>query len=189
MSVYAIAKREVNALDSSTQAQPEAAATRDAVATDVLARSVPGPMVSPAPVGTSGIGMALGAIGTYIPTEVMATYLAVLAAIPAGRGHSFQWLMFWAFLGATPIVVWLGVAVARQSQGIVVKPAKQWPWWSMIAATVAFGAFVLVLPGSVTRDVSWYESWMGSIAIILSAFILGLGDQLFGTRTTPARSA
>jgi hypothetical protein len=52
----------------------------------------------------------------------------------------------------------------------------------MIAATVAFTAFVVVLPGSVTRDISWYESWMGTVAIILSAFVLGIGDQLFGSR-------
>jgi hypothetical protein len=112
----------------------------------------------------------------------MATYLAILAAIPTDRGHGFQWLMFWIFLILTPIVVWLGVAVARQTQGIIVKPAQQWPWWSMIAATVAFAAFVVVLPGSVTREISWYEPWMGTIAIIFSAFVLGLGDQLFGSR-------
>jgi hypothetical protein len=112
----------------------------------------------------------------------MATYLAILAAIPSDRGHRFQWLIFWVFLIFTPIVVWLGVSVARQTQGIVVRPAQQWPWWSMLAATVAFAAFVVVLPGSVTRDISWYESWMGTVAIILSAFVLGIGDQLFGSR-------
>jgi hypothetical protein len=111
----------------------------------------------------------------------MATYLAILAAIPSDRGHGFQWLMFWIFLIFTPIVVWLGVAVARQTQGIAVRPAQQWPWWSMIAATVAFAAFVVVLPGSVTRDISWYESWMGTVAIIVSAFLLSIGDQLFGS--------
>jgi hypothetical protein len=134
------------------------------------------------------VGQALRSIGTYIPTEVMATYLAILAAIPSDRGHRFQWLIFWVFLIFTPIVVWLGVSVARQTQGIVVRPAQQWPWWSMLAATVAFAAFVVVLPGSVTRDISWYESWMGTVAIILSAFVLGIGDQLFGSQKS-ARSA
>jgi hypothetical protein len=187
MSVYAMAKREVDAVDPSKEPQAQAPAGGAAVGTAVLTPSAPGPLVAPVPAATTGLGMALSSIGTYIPTEVMATYLAVLAAIPVGRGHSFHWVMFWIFLIATPIVVWLGVAVARQTQGIVVKPAQQWPWWSMIAATVAFAAFVVVLPGSVTHDISWYESWMGTIAIILSAFVLGLGDQLFGSRRGATR--
>jgi hypothetical protein len=189
MSVYAMAKREVDAIDPSKEPQPQAPATTGAVGTAVLTPSLPGPLVAPVPVGTTGIGLALSSIGTYIPTEVMATYLAILAAIPIGRGHGFHWLMFWVFLIATPVVVWLGVAVARQSEGIVVRPAQQWPWWSMIAATVAFAAFVVVLPGSVAHDISWYESWMGTIAIILSAFVLGVGDQLFGSRRSATRPA
>jgi hypothetical protein len=182
MSLYAIAKREVDALSTTTEQPPPEPAGGGPITTAVLEPGPPAPPVGAVPVGTTGIGQALSSIGTYIPTEVMATYLAILAAIPSDRGHGFQWLMFWVFLIFTPIVVWLGVAVARQTQGIVVRPAQQWPWWSMIAATVAFTAFVVVLPGSVTRDISWYESWMGTVAIILSAFVLGIGDQLFGSR-------
>jgi len=202
MSVYAIARREVDAFDTSPDQAPPAAAAGSPVGTIVLEpRAAAGspvgtivreprataPVVGPVPVGTTGFGLALSSIGTYIPTEVMATYLAILAAIPTDRGRGVQWLMFWIFLILTPIVVWLGVAVARQTQGILVKPAQQWPWWSMIAATVAFAAFVVVLPGSVTRDISWYEPWMGSIAILFSAFVLGIGDQFFGSRRSSTK--
>jgi hypothetical protein len=182
MSLYAIAKREVDALNTPTEQPPPEPAGGGPVATAVLEPTPPARPAGAVPVGTTGVGQALSSIGTYIPTEVMATYLAILAAIPSDRGHGFQWLVFWVFLIFTPMVVWLGVAVARQTQGIVVRPAQQWPWWSMLAATVAFAAFVVVLPGSVTRDISWYESWMGTVAIILSAFVLGIGDQLFGSR-------
>jgi hypothetical protein len=77
MSVYAMAKREVDAMDPSHQ-QPESAAPAAAgdrtVDTAVLAPRAPAPLVAPVPVGNTGIGMALSSIGTYIPTEVMATY-------------------------------------------------------------------------------------------------------------------
>ncbi|HEV3167018.1 MAG TPA: hypothetical protein VGZ22_23615 [Isosphaeraceae bacterium] len=187
MSLYAIAKREVDALATPADEPPPEPTGGGPIATAVLEPAPPARPAGAVPVGTTGVGQALSSIGTYIPTEVMATYLAILAAIPSDRGHGFQWLMFWVFLIFTPIVVWLGVAVARQSQGIVVKPAQQWPWWSMIAATVAFAAFVVVLPGSVTRDISWYEAWMGTVAIILSAFVLSIGDQLFGSRRSLAK--
>ena len=104
----------------------------------------------------------------------MATYLAILAAIPSTGGHSYQWLMFWAFLAATPFVVWLSASAASPGRGLSlpITPVRHWPWWSMFAATLAFGVFAIGLPGSVVNDEGWYEPWMSTVAIILSAFVL-----------------
>lgn len=130
---------------------------------------------APVPLGLSPeLSKAIESIGTYIPTEVMATYLAVLAAIPSTSGHSYQWLMFWAFLAATPFVVWLSVSAANPGRGLSlpITPIRNWPWWSMFAATLAFAVFAIGLPGSVVNDLGWYEPWMSTVAIILSAFVL-----------------
>ncbi len=120
------------------------------------------------------LGKALDSIGTYIPTEVMATYLAILAVIPPAPGRPYQWLMFWAFLAATPIVVWLGVSAAHPGQGLSlpVFEIRLLPWLSIFAASLAFAVFAIGVPGSVVSYVSWYESWMSTAIIILSAFVL-----------------
>jgi len=179
VSIYAIANKEVAI---SAAAEPQTAEVPAPTGASVATIEAP-PATAGIAAPAGAVSKALKSIGTYIPTEVMATYLAILAIVPTNRGHGFQWLMFWLFLIATPLVVWLGIMAAHKSSGraFVGKPISQWPWWSMIAATVAFAAFVLVLPGSVMNDVSWYEAWMGSVAIILSAFVLGLGDQVFGS--------
>jgi hypothetical protein len=148
-----------------------------------LPPATPGPG---APVDLSlspALSQAIESISTYIPTEVMATYLAVLAAIPSARGHSYQWLMFWTFLAATPLVVWLSVSAASPGQGLSlpVTPVRNWPWWSMLAATLAFAVFAIGLPGSVANDLGWYEPWMSTVAIILSAFVLSQMSRIVGS--------
>jgi len=87
----------------------------------------------------------------------MATYLAILAVIPAASGHRYQWFMLLAFLAATPIVVWVGASAAHPGQGLSlpVKSIRQWPWLSMFAASLAFAVFAVEVPGSVVNDVSW----------------------------------
>src|SRR5438270_9888248 len=92
MSLYAIAKREVDALSTPTE-QPPPEPGGGPVGTAVLEPAPPARPAGAVPVGTPGVGQALSSIGTYIPTEVMATYLAILAAIPSDRGPGFQWLM------------------------------------------------------------------------------------------------
>ena len=96
MSVYSIATQE---------------AARSAGAVDETPAVTPSPTPPQAPppalvVGGVApiLGRALDSIGTYIPTEVMATYLAILAVIPNAPGHRYQWLMFWLFLAATPLL-------------------------------------------------------------------------------------
>lgn len=120
------------------------------------------------------LGKALDSIGTYIPTEVIATYLAVLAIVPAASGGRYLWLMFWGFLAATPIVVWLGVAAAHSGAGLSmsVRKVSTWPWLAMFAASLAFLVFAVGVPGSVINREPWYEPWMTTAAIILSAFVL-----------------
>src|SRR2546426_6403773 len=59
--------------------------------------------------GTSTqIDTALHVLFGYIPTEVLTLYIAVLAAVQqANKVTSADWIAFWSFLVATPIVVWL----------------------------------------------------------------------------------
>jgi hypothetical protein len=173
VSVYSIATQEAThsgggAATSTPAAPAEAAGTSPS----------PGALAGV----TSGLGGALDSIGTYIPTEVMATYLAILAVIPAAQGHPYQWLMFWVFLAATPVVVWLGVSATHAGPGLSLPltAVRKWPWLSMFAATLAFAVFAVGVPGSVVNNLSWYESWMSTAAIILSAFLLSQVNRFAG---------
>lgn len=191
MSVYSIATQEAQ---RSRKAAGPRASREDA---DVPSAPTPtGPLAPhvalPTPVlGAVGpeIGRALDSIATYIPTEVMATYLAILAIIPAAPGFRYQWLMFWTFLAATPIVVWLGVSAAHPGQGLTlpIRAVKSWPWLSMFAASLAFLVFAVGIPGSVVNHLSWYESWMSTAAIILSAFVLSQVNRIANARRAPSR--
>jgi len=186
VSVYTIAAQEAERRAKvATKRTHVAPATSPGPVVVAPTAAAPTPPAIAATVGPE-LGKALESIGTYIPTEVMATYLAILAIIPVASGHRYQWLMFVAFLVATPIVVWLGVSAAHPGQGLSlpVTPVSSWPWLPMLAASLAFAVFAVGVPGSVINDLSWFEPWMSSAAIILSAFVLSQVTRIAQTIAT-----
>jgi len=48
----------------------------------------------------------------------------------------------------------------------------------MIAALLAFAVFAIGVPGSVFSDLSWFQPWMSTAAIILSAFALSQVNRI-----------
>ncbi len=52
---------------------------------------------------------ALKVIATYIPTEILTLYIAVIGALdgPNGTSERSLWIAFFFFLGLTPLIVWL----------------------------------------------------------------------------------
>lgn len=179
MSVYDMATQ------AAAQSRSAAAAPAPLPASEPAAPPEPEPYTPPPEPSAFGgaapvLGKALDSIGTYIPTEVIATYLAVVAVIPSGPEHRYQWLMFWLFAAATPIVVWLGVSAAHPGQGFSLPVAKvrEWPWLSMFAASLAFAVFAISVPGSVVSSLRWYEAWMSTVVVILSAFVLSQVNRI-----------
>src|SRR2546425_12220413 len=58
----------------------------------------------------SQVNAALRTLTTYIPTETLTLYVAVLAALqPPTKSatSSPSWTPFWCFLIATPFVIWI----------------------------------------------------------------------------------
>src|SRR5258708_859999 len=113
MSVYSIAKQEAARRTAELPSFPAPGAPAPQSPAGEPPMAAAAPMVADAE-----IGQALQSIATYIPTEVMATYLAILAVIPGSSEHGYQWLVFWAFFAATPVVVWLSVSAAHPGQGL-----------------------------------------------------------------------
>lgn len=114
----------------------------------------PGSNPPPPPPPANGANTALQTLTTYIPTEILTLYVAAIAALatlPADKdGHQDgRWAPFYAFLVATPLLVWIAFATKLKSAGkpIPLSP-RLWPVWEMCAATAAFVAWVFALPNT-----------------------------------------
>jgi hypothetical protein len=134
----------------------------------------------------TAINTALRTLTTYIPTEVLTLYVAVVAALGSGTAattpnHDAVWVTFWAFVVATPIAVLL-VFLAKVKAGkkaIPLNPVK-WPLWEMIAATIAYVAWAFALPGSPFGEFTvWYSPAVAGIAVLVTSTVLGLFAPLF----------
>lgn len=131
---------------------------------------------------TSGtVDTALNVLFGYIPTEVITLYVAVLATIETGEVvTSAHWIAFWAFLAATPVVVWLvyGAKVKALQKPLPLNFGA-WPLWEMFAATFAFSAWTLALPRSPFAEYPWYSSALSGVAVLVASTVLGLLAPFF----------
>jgi hypothetical protein len=135
---------------------------------------------------------ALKSIATYIPTEIITLYVAALAAlagsnpdIPAKQSDlaktggsvasTADFVAFWVFLALTPVVVWLVYAAKVRSAGkrLPSRPVS-WPWWEMIASTLAFAAWAYSMPNSVFTRFAWYTAAIGTLVVLVVSILLGL---------------
>jgi hypothetical protein len=119
---------------------------------------------------------------TYIPTEVVTTYIAILDLFRDAE-KTWVWAIFWFFLAMTPIAVWVTYVVKAKWNPIQLLLAPgRWPWGPMVAATVAFVAWAAAVPGSVMKTLAWFRPGFGMAAVILATFLIGLFSQLGGSR-------
>ncbi|QKZ19085.1 hypothetical protein [Streptomyces chartreusis] len=133
-------------------------------------------------------------VTAYIPTEVVAAYVAVIALLqqPGDHSRTPDWIVFWAFLALTPLAVWLGLARQEQSKGfpLPVHPGS-WPahtWFNLAAATASFGLWGFSLPETPFLDFGWYKSVYGTGALVIGTTLLGLVSPLFQWDTEARRN-
>ena len=127
-------------------------------------------------------GAALSAIVAYIPTEIVTTYVAVLAALAGSTSQSRtgQWATLFVFLALTPITTWVVYAVKYKAKNKALPThLNLWPWWEMVAASLAFIVWSYALPGTPFARLSWYQAGLGSAALLLVSFLLGLVAPIF----------
>lgn len=131
----------------------------------------------PAPVNT-----ALNLLFGYIPTEVVTLYIAVLAALEESKSPPEGMTVFYIFLAATPLVVWVVFASKIKALG------ERLPWrfsslplWEMSAAALAFTAWAAALPSS-PFDLS---PAMSGLMVLISSTVIGLLAPLFQQNLKP----
>jgi len=130
----------------------------------------------------SSTGSALSAIVAYIPTEVVTTYVAILAALGtlASQSSFEKWVTFWVFLGFTPVATWVVFAVKLKGRNALRRlKLKHWPWWEFFSATLAFAVWAYALPASPFSSFSWYKPGLGTAGLLFVSFLLGMLAPLF----------
>ncbi len=133
------------------------------------------------------VSNTLSTLVKYIPTEVVTLYVAAASATQAVRSAipSFDGrITYWAFAVLTPVILILVYAGKRASSGLpVLPPVAQWPWWRMVAATIAFLVWGLAVPGNpyVVGDAGAVAAGFGAIVI---STLLSLLEPIF-ERPTP----
>lgn len=133
------------------------------------------------PEAQTAISTALKLIVTYIPTEVLTLYVAILAVIrdPNAAGKPSPdiarrlEILFYIFLAVTPLVIWLVYAAKCKGGGKPVPWAvRSWPLWEMFAATVAYAAWAFALPENAFMD--WYSPALAGVIVLIVSTVLGL---------------
>lgn len=192
MSIDAMTDRAINAqfgevpvLFHPSQESPPKAFARsfefDVVTGEGTDTSAPisGTVTSP---NTSSSGSALSAITAYIPTEIVTTYVAVLAALGVAASQSSleRWVTFWVFLGFTPVATWVVYAVKLKGRNkLKGLKLKQWPWWAIFSASLSFAVWAYALPNSAFASFSWYKPGLGTAGLLFVSFLLGMLAPLF----------
>ena len=130
----------------------------------------------------SPVTVALAVIVTYIPTEVLTLYVAVLAAIqtPTSPSLSGMWVTFWAFLVATPVTVWLVYAAKiRSGNKPLPLPPSQWPLWEMSAGTISYIAWAISLPNAPFLGYLGLPTTLAAVIVLVTAAVLALLAPIF----------
>jgi len=134
--------------------------------------------------GANSVNTALNVLFGYIPTEVLTLYVAILSVLQhpdtVNKANNSGWTVFWCFLVATPVVVWLsnGAKVIAANKPVPLA-FRTWPVWEMFAATLAYMAWVLALPNNPFISLSWYSTGIAGIAVLVVSTFLGLLAPFF----------
>ena len=127
----------------------------------------------------TSIENALGVLFSYIPTEVIALYVAVISAIKVNSSYA-GWVTFFIFLIFTPLVVWLVYAAkVKKATGVIPLTISSIPVWEMTASTLAFIAWAFALPDSIFQTFTWYSQSVAGVSILLTSTILSLISPFF----------
>ncbi len=164
--------------------------------TDHLAEPVPTSVADEDETAQTAVSSALATVTTYIPTEILVLYVAWIAALGDSRATAGGvpssiaggWPSFWAFLLATPAVVWLVYAGRVRAAGDPLPvPIGLWPHWEMTAATCAFVAWAAALPATPFTQFGWYNSGIAGVIVLAVTAFLGLVAPI--ATAPPARAS
>jgi hypothetical protein len=100
--------------------------------------------------GGDAVASATDILVSSIPTEIVATYTAIVAVISAALVESaagdylpLRWWLFGGFCAATAISVATGYHTSKDPAS-----SRRFPWLEIVSASLAFAAWGLAMPES-----------------------------------------
>ena len=151
------------------------------------------------PTNENTASIALKTVTTYIPTEIITLYVALVGALQPGAAgtpsyFTSRWIAFGIFLVLTPLAIWAAFAskLASDNKKLPIG-LRYWPTWEMVAGTIAYAAWAIGLPDSPFGQFPWYSAAIGGFAVLATSTMLGMVAGLFqrelaATGPAPARA-
>jgi hypothetical protein len=136
------------------------------------------PVASESPVKKTPSSNALDGLVRYIPTESITLYVAATAAMPSLKAaipYLTASLLYWGFVVLTPILFLLIYVGKRRSQKLSPLPQSmaQWPWWKLIASTIAFMVWALAVPPLIETDAGKVVAAFGALLVSTILTLIG----------------
>jgi hypothetical protein len=117
----------------------------------------------------------LAGLSKYIPTESVTLYVAAVSSLMVLKDIGLTpAIAYWFFVCLTPVLMLIlylrQLALAGKNWKISV---AQWPWWRIIASTVAFSVWALAVPSNPLNflDPSVSGVLAGLAALFVSTFL------------------
>jgi len=144
------------------------------------------------------VSTALKTLTTYLPTEALTLYVALVAALQpqanaagtvTSTSNTGHWIAFWIFLVFTPLAVWITFAtrLASDNKQLPLRP-RYWPRWEMTAGTLAYVAWAVGLPDSPFARFSWYSPAVAGFVVLVTSTLLGMLAGLFQRPIEPTKA-
>lgn len=123
---------------------------------------------------------AIAVLAHYIPTEVIAVYVAALAAVSEieTKPDRLEEAFYFGGMGLVVLFVILAQAAERKTMTEAESQALSYPYWPCIAGVAAFAVWALAIPQAkpIFSLLDGYEPLIG-VAAILSAFLLQMLEK------------
>jgi uncharacterized membrane protein YdcZ (DUF606 family) len=92
--------------------------------------------------------------------------------------------LYWFFVALTPVLLLLVLAGKRRSEGFSALPSlRDWPWWKLVASTVAFLVWALAIPAT-----PYLASSQGKVVAAFGALLVSTFLTLLEPIFEPSRS-
>ena len=136
------------------------------------------PVAEASPIEKSAPSNALDGLVKYIPTETITLYIAATAALSslqAAFPSLTPGLLYWGFVVLTPLLFLLIYLGKRRSQNLPLLPqtVAEWPWWKLIASTIAFMVWALAVPPLVSTNAGKVVAAFGAILVSTMLTLVG----------------